>query len=217
MLFSKKKKQNKKETKESKNRELISECLSKGYIHCRVIIEMMGAPKEHLVKSLKGYIERIKTTNKDIIVINEYYARPKKHEKLFSTYVELELLVKNASALAFFCFDYMPSSIEIIEPEIFTYKAADFAAFFNDMQARLHKLDMAIKTYKATIKNLETNAKLLLRNNILINLRERDKDLAELSRNTGIPENQLGPFLSKMIEEGWLKIVDDKYSLRKKF
>ena len=200
---------------DKKTQDLVSDKLERGYIRARAIIEMMGAPKEHLTKTLKGYIENLKQ-NKNIVVIDEHYAKPKKQEKLFTTFAELEFLAKDASELAFFCFDYMPSSIEIIEPEKFIYNAPDFAAFFNDMQARLHRLDTYIKTLKATSKNLERNAGLLLRNNIMIVLKyEKDVGIEDLSKKTGIPTQQLSPFLEKLIREGWIKRTKDKYSLKK--
>ena len=196
-------------------KEEIQEKIEQGFLRARVVIEMLGAPKDYIVKTLKTYVEKIKT-DKDIIVLNEKYAAPRKQDKLFSTFVDIEMLVKNASALAFFCFDYMPSSIEILEPERFTYNARDFAAFFNDMQARMHRLDMVIKNLSAKSKVLEINAGLLLRNNLLILLKEKDKGLDELSRGSGIPQQQLVPFLEKLIKEGWIKEKKGKYSAAKK-
>ncbi|MBD3313555.1 hypothetical protein GF345_03865 [Candidatus Woesearchaeota archaeon] len=201
---------------DNKTRELINEKLDKGFIRCSAIVEMMGAPKEYLSKTLKGYIKKLKD-NPNLTLIKENYARPKKHDKLFTTFVEIEMMVKDASELAFFCFDYMPSSIEIIEPEKFQYNAPDFAAFFNDMVARLHRLDGVIKNLKAKSQSLERNAGLLLRNSIITHLMYNDElELEELSRKTGIPAQQLSPFLEKLIREKWIKRAKGKYSLAKK-
>jgi len=200
---------------DKKTKEKVSELLDKGYIRCSAIVEMMGAPKDYISKTLRSYIEKLKK-NKNVVVIRENYAKPKKQESLYTTFVDLELMVRNASELAFFCFDYMPSSIEIIEPEKFHYDAADFAAFFNDMVARLHRLDAHLKTLKAKSQNLERNASLLLRNNILISLKQEDKNLDELAKNVGIPSQQLSPFLERLIREGWIKKSKKKYSLIKK-
>ncbi len=195
-------------------RALISEKLEKGQIRCTAIVEMMGAPKDYLSKTLKLYVDKLKQ-NPNITLLREDYARPKKQDKLYTTFVELEMMVKDASELAFFCFDYMPSSIEIIEPEKFHYNAQDFASFFNDMMARLHKLDAHIKGLKAKSKNLERNAGLLLRNNILLSLKEKEKSAEDISKNTGIPPEQLSPFLEKLIREGWIEKKKDKYSIKK--
>lgn len=195
-------------------KEEISEKIEEGHMKVRVIIEMFGAPKEYLTKTLRGYVKKI-DEDREIIVLREKYAKPKKHEGMFSTFVDLEMLVKNASTLAFFCFDYMPSSIEILQPEKFVYNAGDFADFFNDMQTRLHTLDMAMKNLRAKASMLEKNAGLLLRNNLLINLRDGDKSLEELSRGCGVPPKQLVPFLGKLMKEGWIKEKKGKYTRKK--
>ncbi|MCX6706956.1 MAG: hypothetical protein NT001_02335 [Candidatus Woesearchaeota archaeon] len=195
-------------------KELIEEKIGRGYIRFSAIIEMMGAPKEYISKTFRDYIEKLRE-NRNIIILKEHFAKPKKKDTLFVMYVELELLAKDASELVFFCFDYMPSSIEIIEPEHFNYRAADFAAFLNDMQARMHTIDSHLKNLKAKTANLERNAGLLLRNNILIVLKEKDRNLDELAKGTGIPAVQLSPFLEKLIIEGWIKKAKDKYSRRK--
>ena len=197
------------------DKDKIQEKLENGYMRVRAIVEMVGGPKEYIVKTLKLYIDKI-SQDRDIIVLKEKYSKPKKVDKLFSLFVEVEMLVKDAKTLAFFCFDYMPASIEIMEPNTFIYKAADFAAFFNDMQARLHRLDYVIKELTAKTKVLERNAGLLLRNNIITLLKEKDKKLEEMAGETGIPAEQLKPFLTKLANEGWLKEEGNKYILLKK-
>ena len=47
---------------------------------------------------------------------------------------------------------------EIIEPEELNYKKGDFSAFLNDLQARLHDVDMALKQYKARNEMLIKNS-----------------------------------------------------------
>ena len=193
----------------------IKEKLEEGYIHCDIIIEILGAPKEHVVNTIKAYVEKIKKV-KDMEVLKEKFAKPKKQKELFSTFVELEMLFKDASTLAFFCFDYMPSSIEIIDPEKFVYSARDFSAFFNDLQMRLHNLDMVVKNVMSENKLIKRNAMILLRNNIVINLKQKETNLKELSETTGIPGKQLEPILEKLIKQGVVKKEKKKYSLTKK-
>jgi len=196
-------------------KEQVRDKISDGWMHCRTIIQIVGAPKEYIEKTLKEYVAKIRET-KGIGVIKENFSDTEPQEKLFSIFVEIEMVVKDASTLAFFCYDYMPSSIEIIEPQTFNYRAADFAAFFNDLLSRLHTLDAIVKQYRAQNQILEKNAGLLLRNNILITLKEKEKNLKELSKNNGIPENQLKPFLDKIIIQGYIQKKKDKYSLVKK-
>lgn len=190
----------------------IDEKLEEGWIHCRVIVEMLGAPKAYIEKTLKLYVEKMKK-EEDLCILKEDFSEAEKVEELFSIFVELELLVRDASTLAFFCFDYMPSSIEILDPQEFFYKAPDFAAFFNDLQARLHKMDMIVKNLKAENRMLEINASKLLRNMIIVSLREKDKALFLLAKNIGIPEKQLEPILENLIKEGIIKKKKELYSV----
>ena len=129
----------------------IKEKIEKGYLHFNSIIEVLGKPKEHIEETIKAYVEKIKT-NKNFIILNEKFSEAKPVEgNLFNVFVELEALAKNTEELVFFCFDYMPSSIEIIEPEEIVYKNREFAGFLNDLQARLHGIDMALNNIKQKI------------------------------------------------------------------
>ncbi|HLC67155.1 MAG TPA: hypothetical protein VJK52_05950, partial [Candidatus Nanoarchaeia archaeon] len=181
-------------------KEKIEDLLERGWIHCRIIVELLGGPKEYITETIEQYVQRIKEDDAHVVLATEI-APVEAQEKLWSTFAEIDLWVKDASTLAFLCFDYMPSSIEVIEPESLHYRAADFAAFFNDLQARLHKLDMIVKNLRAENKVLQINGSRLLRNNVLISLKEKDKDLNTLAKNVGLVPEQLEPFLDAMIKE----------------
>ncbi len=48
-----------------------------------------------------------------------------------------------------FCFDYMPSSIDIIKPEKFSLESKEMMDMINDLIAKLHNLDMNVKNLNA--------------------------------------------------------------------
>ena len=192
----------------------IREKLSEGYLQVRVILQVVGAPKEHIDTALNEHVKKMES-DKSVMIIEKTINDAEPNDNMFLAFAEMEFMIKDASALAYFCFDYMPSSIEIIEPEIFTYKAHDFTSFFNDLQARLHQLNGLVKNVMAENKLLSKNAALLLRNNIMICLKEKQKDIKTLSKNVGIAEEQLEPFLKKIMEEGFIKKEGDDYVLKK--
>ena len=196
------------------DKEEIEEYLGKGFIHGRAILEMAGAPKEYLTEKLTKYVNFLKQAG-NVKLIQADIAKPKKNkgDKLFTIFAEIELLFKDATVLAFFCFDYMPSSIEIIRPEQFQYRGSDFASFFNDMLERIYRLDIVIKNLQAKNSIIETNMKLLLRNNVILSLRDKEKDVSQLSKNTGLPEKQLSAFLEEYVKENWLKKKNNKYAV----
>ena len=198
--------------------------LDKGYILCRCIIEIAGTPKSHIENTIKLVVEDIKNKEgKDIILKSGDVFKTEEIElkdikqkgKLFSTYAELELLFRNIPVLIGFCFDYMPSSLEIIEPEGLSLNTKDFAGLLNDLLARLHQVDMTLKGLKAENKILNDNASDLFRNLIIISLAGKPKTLKEISTIIGIPEEQLEPFLKVMVDKRKLKLEGETYSLVK--
>lgn len=191
----------------------IKEKIEKGYIHFSSIIEVLGKPKEHVEETIKQYVEKIKK-NKNFTILDEQFSEPKEQEDLFSVFVELEALAKNSAELLFFCFDYMPSSIEIIQPGELTYKKNEFSGFLNDMQARLHAIDMALKQYKSRNTMLIKNSAVLLRNMVIITLEKEEKTIEEITKRIGIKKEQLENVLNVMIKENRIKKKGKKYSLR---
>lgn len=208
-LFSKSK------PKKASKRHEKAEKLEEGKILCRVIIEMLGKPKEYIIDTLQAYVDKIKK-NPDIQVIKEDFSKEEKQDELFSVFVEIEAWFKKPATIIDFCFDYMPSSIEIIEPEKLTYTSNQMSNLFNDLQAKLHTIDMMLKNTVQENKILRKNAGSLLRNNIMLSLKEKSKKIEEISKRVGIPKDQLKPFLDKTIEEGHIKENKGTYSLKKK-
>lgn len=121
----------------------------------RAIIEVIGYPGEHIQKVIEKVVEKIEKTEEGIDVIKKDMAEPKLvKEKLFSTFVELELKIENQLRLNHFCFDYLPSSIEILDIENMNIKANDFTNGLNDLLARLHEYNVALSNLKALNKEL---------------------------------------------------------------
>ncbi len=194
----------------------IKEKIEKGYLNARIIIEILGTPKEHIEKTIRDYVKKIKE-DKNFIVLKDSYSEPEIQENLWATFVELEMLAKNIQALIGFCFDYMPASIEIIEPENLMLKANNISDLLNDMQARLHQLDLYLKSGKSENNFLKRNLSQLIKNMVSILTTSSPRSLEELSKITGIPENDMEAFLKHMVTEGSLEEKNKKYSFVKKF
>ena len=125
-------------------------------IVARVIIEMLGAPKEYIEKTLTDYIAKLKKDG--IKIIKEEVEPAKKQNELFSTFVELDIEFEKLDDLMGFCFDSMPSSVEILEPEELKRTSTDLSNHLNDLQAKLHEVDMVVKTTRAQNAVLDKNA-----------------------------------------------------------
>ena len=124
-------------------------------LNVRFIIEIAGYPKEHIEETMKGVVEKLKKEKK---VVNFKIFEAEQKEKLFSTFSEIEIDVEDFDELMGICFDYMPSSVEILKPDKFNLESKDFENFINDLLAKLHQYDMIIKNLKA--QNMVLNKEL---------------------------------------------------------
>ncbi len=181
----------------------------------RTVIEVIGKPKEHVEEALKRYIEKIKNDEK-YQILREEYAEVKQQENSFwGTFAELEIEAKDVQDLIGFCFDYMPSVIEILEPSKIELKDREFSDFFNDLQAKLHQVDMIAKQVKLENEHFSANMAKLLRNYLVVLLGERDRTLEQLSKFTGMKEEIMGDFLDKLIDEGLIKMEKGIYHINR--
>ncbi len=123
--------------------------VKEGWLHCTIIIEIAGWPKEHVGSTLKLIVDKLKK-EKAVSLIKEKISEPKKvSEKIWSAFVELDVLVKSLVDLIGLVFDYMPSSVEIIEPETIKESTQGLGELLNDLIAKLHAYDAAVKKLKA--------------------------------------------------------------------
>lgn len=182
------------------------------HIRCRTIIEVLGKPKEHVENAIKDYIEHIKEDS-ELVILNEDYSEIKEQGKLWSKFVELELVIKGTKKLIAFCFEYMPSSLEILKPENLILTNAELANFLNDLQARLHSVDMVVKKLKTENDFLRLNMNAVLHNSILICLKVSRLNLEQLSQITGVDKKELEIFAEKLIKENKIKKEGDIYTL----
>jgi hypothetical protein len=183
------------------------------HIRCKTIIEVLGKPKEHVEKAIKEYIEHIKKDS-NLVVLNEFFSEAKEQEKLWSKFVELELVIKGTSALIGFCFEYMPSSLEIQKPERMVMTSHELSSFLNDLQARLHKVDMVVKQQSTENNFLKQNMNAIIGNAIMLALRNGHLSQEKLSKITGIPEKELELYADKLLKEKKIKKENDVYGLQ---
>lgn len=113
-----------------------------------VIFEMLGRPAEHLKKTLTEFIEKlgkepgIQIKDKKI---NEPKKIPEAKQEIYTTFAETEMELKDLPTLFNLIFSYMPSNIEIIEPEELKIKNFDLNVLINELARRLHQYDEIAK------------------------------------------------------------------------
>ncbi|MBN2422693.1 hypothetical protein JXB41_05670 [Candidatus Woesearchaeota archaeon] len=184
------------------NEREIRSKVADGYVHFRAIVEILGKPKEFVAKTLNDYIVNIEK-NKALSIVKKDIAKAIKQEEadLYASFVELEILGKDIKELISFCFDYMPSSIEIMDPEQLVYNSNDFTDFLNDIQGRLHTVNMAIQDYKQRNLNLIRNTAAILRNFVLTVL-IKPKSIEQINKSTGIKIPEIQKLLTVLEKEG---------------
>jgi len=127
----------------------------------RAIIEIMGLPKEHVKEIAKKILDNLKK-EQNIKLKSEYTADTIQKNKIWSTFIEIEANITNLIHLNYFCFNYGPSSIEILDSENITISTREFNASLNDLLQKLHEQNLILSKLFAENKLLKTNPSSLL-------------------------------------------------------
>ncbi len=183
-------------------------------IQSRVIIEILGKPKEHVEETMKKMVETIKG-NEKYNVLETHFTELKEMEEMWGTFVELEIETKNVSVLIEFCFDYMPSSIEVIKPNKLEMTDKKISDMLNDLQARLHKVDMTTKQLSNENLFLKRNMRFLMKNFVTVLLFNSAKTAENLGKLAGMKKEEMEKFLDSLVEEKLLIKKEDRYTLTK--
>jgi len=108
-----------------------------------LILEIVGRPPEHLVKTLKEIVGKM--GEEKGVVINKHNIHDphelKDKKEFFTTFVEIEVEVEQILYLAMLMFKYMPAHIEIIEPELIALTNNGWNDIMNELTRRLHGYD----------------------------------------------------------------------------
>ena len=135
-------------------------------IEARIIIELLGAPKTHIEETMKAVVEKF-SVEKGIKVLKKKIFDCKQLENgLWSTFAEMEFETQEIQKLSDLCFDYMPSSIEILDPAGMDMDMGMFSDILNDLIARMHRYDMLAKNFNAENTLLKEKLEKMRRENL---------------------------------------------------
>lgn len=196
--------------------DLISdkERVDSGQVLARIIVEVLGAPKEHVEEAIKIVVDKVQSAEGlDVVSESTYEAEEK--GKLFSTFSEIEIWFKDLDVLTKFLFDFTPSSVEIIHPSKVQLKANILSGFLNDFLLKMHDLGLKLKDTAAKTKLLQNNTDTLVRNFFKLAL-EEPKSAADVAKLTGIPEANATAILESFEKAGVVEKKDGVYTLLKK-
>ncbi len=116
-------------------------------IRAIMVIEVAGRPPEHIRNALKEHVGKMKTM-KGVKYISEKISEATivdKEQDIYSCFAEVEVEVETFFKLTELMFDFLPSSIEVVEPENLKFNTQEATMFLSDLSGRLHKYDEIAK------------------------------------------------------------------------
>jgi len=182
------------------------------FIRIRALLQIVGKPKEYVEEKMKEYMEKIKEDD-NLMLVHQKIGECKEEQNVWSVVGEIEVVIKGHADLIGFCIDYMPSSIEIIKPEQFSFSQRDFTAYVNDLIGKLHKVDAIAKQAGMENQLLRKNMKGIVRNAILIMLKFGIRSKEKLCKGTGLKEEELTVFLEALKKDGRVEEKNGEFVL----
>ncbi|MFH1506617.1 MAG: hypothetical protein ABIE94_06570 [archaeon] len=185
--------------------------IADGYILARVTFELLGSPKAHVEKAIKSYLDNLKKDHRIKFVKEELGEIEQTKGKLWSTFAEVEMLIKNLETLTWLCINFMPASIEILEPAELVFKGRELQNWLNDLLAKLHETNTNFLKLKSQHEGMVRGMNTLILNSIMIGL-DKPKTEEDIGKTIGISHTQLKPFIEALIKEKKLIKTDNLYS-----
>lgn len=190
--------------------KVIQKKIKEGAVLAHVSFELLGSPKEHVEKSILGYLNNIKNDSQ-IDVLSEEFGEPEKTEgNLWSTYVDAEMLVGSLEKFTWVCVNFMPANIEILAPKELTFKEKDLTNWLNDLLAKLHEISHTVRQSSVQSDAIVKTMNALIQNTVLL-AAENYHTPEDISKKTGIAEKELEPFFKSFVKNGKLELKGDKY------
>ena len=125
-------------------------------IRAIMIVEVAGRPPEYLKNSLAAHIEKLNAI-KGVTLIESKMAEPKfidEKNDLYTMFSEVEFETAGLFKMMEVVFEFMPSSVEILEPLGIELNSQEATMFLNDLAGRLHRYDEVAKIAKMQIQQL---------------------------------------------------------------
>lgn len=191
----------------------VKERLAEGWLRALITFELVGKPREHIEQTLRAYLMNIKQDSRIGPISEEYADAIATEDGLFSTFCEFEAVVKDLEVLTWLAINFMPASIEILEPERVNLEVRHITNWLNDLLAKLHEVSNVVREERAVNKHLTEGMNALIKNAILLALKNGARTEKELEGDTGVLAQQLEPFLKHLVKKEQIIERDGTYAL----
>jgi len=129
-----------------------------------MIVEMAGRPAEHLTAALEKHVGVLHDIN-DITVHSIKVSEPREieaneenkipaGESMFTAFAEADFECETFGRLSETMFDFMPSSVEVIEPSKISMDTTDATGLLNNISGRMHRYDEISKIAHAKLQQM---------------------------------------------------------------
>lgn len=128
-----------------------------------MVVEILGKPKEYLTETLEKISEEI-SKEKDVKIVEKTIHEPvevKDQKDIYSTFMEIEVEVASPLLLARLVFKYMPSHMEILEPEKINMTNNEYGEILSELARKLHQYDEVARVIQMEKKILENQIRKL--------------------------------------------------------
>ena len=111
----------------------------------------MGYPEEHIMEVMENIVTKLDKNPRLEIIQKEISPAEKVKEKMFSSFVEIEMKFTDIRDLYLYCIEFLPTSIEILDTEELTIKTTNFTSSLNEVIAHFHKYNTALHNAHAQL------------------------------------------------------------------
>ncbi len=140
-------------------------------VEARLILEMLGRPPKHIVDTFATLLERL-AQEKGVNVLHKEVHTPvkvKDSADLYTTFAEIEASFESIRTLFGIIFAYMPSNVELIEPQNLKLTNNELNDLINLLAGRLHMYEAITKRLVGERDTLIGRLKAVSGENIKVN------------------------------------------------
>ncbi len=188
--------------------------IKEGWLHVLITLEVIGKPQEHVDSTIVELCDAV-AKEKDKVMVLERHIEPSNatEDNFFSTFAEVDMIVKNVETLTWIAANFTPASIEVIEPLNFSFSAGDLQMWYNDILHTMHSIGFAHKTQNAELAHYKEQLVKLVENCIILSLARSPKTPTQLGKDAALETEAVTSTLKRLLTAKKVKKKGEVYSL----
>ena len=193
----------------------ISRKVNDGGILGSLILEVVGKPKEYVDQTIDKILTKLKGEAKVTIVKTNKQETKELEGKIFSGFIEVEVVTETFQKFLDVCYEYGPTSIEIMEPQKYEMDTKSISGVLNDVVTRAHSSTAHLREALAKIDILDRNAINLMKRGVLVIVEKEPQEINYIAEKLGLAKDKAEEFLKMFEKEGLIKLENTKCSINR--